>query len=1372
MSVRKEDLIFVGIDLHKDTHTAVILDCWNTKLGEITFANTPAEFPKLVRKVKKYCTENKQAVYGLENAYGYGRSLAVWLLERKFIVKDVNEKLRNTRIIYENGEETYTYNDRDERTVYTDRNGNTTRYAYDAKGNLTQVINASGEKTNMTYDAYGNLLALKVNGITKLKNSYDRRGNLIRTEDALKRARKITRNQNGQAERIEQADGSVYRLSYDTYGNMTSIEDFVHGKTEYKYDALNRVTEAIEEGKRHTGFIYDGRDLITEIINAEGKSRKYRYDAEGNLVHMEDYDGSIQEWEYDNLDRVSLRRDAKGNEVRYTYDSMWNLTGIRYKKDDKDYMSYTYDHFGNLASAADALGRKTEYAYDAYGALVWKKDKEGRITEYSYNRNGDIEKIRYGADMQTVFKYDAMRRLTELEDWSGTVRIERDISGRIIQTADQEGRKTEYEWGASGERRSISYPDGRKTVYAYDERLRLTDIITENERIRYFYDEAGRLKEKELPGGIRTCYEYDKNGNTIKLLHTDAEGILDSFSFLYDERGNRIAAEKTRRGAAEETGSYTYEYDALNRLREVKKDGGELRSYGYDDRGNRISFHDHKAGKHTAYIYNELNQLTEETAETAAGNKHLLYYYDAEGNLTRIEENGKQIRSCSYSPMNRLASTTDREGRKTVYSHNGLGIRTEKTDADGIRTSFCMDLSGDLPRLISETTQGKGKKETRDYIWGMEEAELFYTDKKSSLYLHDEMGSTARVLPIGAEDYQELYGYDEYGVSLFGESIPGKDMHGEDIKYHLPGITQPFGYTGHRYERESESYHTPAREYLPDIGRFSSRDADIFINLSDAETLNPYQYCMNNPLLYTDPSGHVCIKKQLQTAYDIGTYFLNSLMGNDNTADSPVDIKYSLEKGITFLYRTAGEIRKDPAGWISGALDSLPVIEAGNQAPKETSCTAGETRQNGIHKTADAIWKDCQNQYKTTVSMLSGTFAQKGEAAAKLVLDPRFTTLSAVGGIRYLKIRSDEKKEREAQEAKETQNAKAAKLRAAKEWTKALETSNISYKEGIQSINRYWNQENGYFDGHWWQDEQKLLTAHQMLKLEVKLEGGINVFEEGMAHTEDNPSNRIYAIQAIFNAPRSGIWEESLLTQLETVMAKEGRDIHEMNLTLDMEAMDNGLKEYEENAGRDSGNWIERHPIVFEIIDGLALNAICFASTPKASLKPAKTAAGGAADTLDDVANACDDVVNNLDDLANTLDDLAASGQSGVGGAGNLNEISNPSSSALRKNLVDASIKVPDYPNAAHHIVAGNSPKASEARAIMQKYGVDINDASNGVFLPTAKDASSSAYHPSIHTNAYYDEINKLLSKATSKEDVLDILDFIGDELKNGTFTK
>lgn len=33
------------------------------------------------------------AVYGLENAYGYGRALALYLLEKGYVVKDVNPAL-------------------------------------------------------------------------------------------------------------------------------------------------------------------------------------------------------------------------------------------------------------------------------------------------------------------------------------------------------------------------------------------------------------------------------------------------------------------------------------------------------------------------------------------------------------------------------------------------------------------------------------------------------------------------------------------------------------------------------------------------------------------------------------------------------------------------------------------------------------------------------------------------------------------------------------------------------------------------------------------------------------------------------------------------------------------------------------------------------------------------------------------------------------------------------------------------------------------------------------------------------------------------------------------------------------------------------
>ena len=49
----KTKYIYVGLDLHKEQHTAVIMDCFNEKLGEITFQNKPSEFSKFRNMIFK-----------------------------------------------------------------------------------------------------------------------------------------------------------------------------------------------------------------------------------------------------------------------------------------------------------------------------------------------------------------------------------------------------------------------------------------------------------------------------------------------------------------------------------------------------------------------------------------------------------------------------------------------------------------------------------------------------------------------------------------------------------------------------------------------------------------------------------------------------------------------------------------------------------------------------------------------------------------------------------------------------------------------------------------------------------------------------------------------------------------------------------------------------------------------------------------------------------------------------------------------------------------------------------------------------------------------------------------------------------------------
>lgn len=63
---RRENYLYVGMDLHKDTHTAVLVNCWNEKLDAIVIENKPSEFNKLAKKVDKAAFRlNLSPIYGL-----------------------------------------------------------------------------------------------------------------------------------------------------------------------------------------------------------------------------------------------------------------------------------------------------------------------------------------------------------------------------------------------------------------------------------------------------------------------------------------------------------------------------------------------------------------------------------------------------------------------------------------------------------------------------------------------------------------------------------------------------------------------------------------------------------------------------------------------------------------------------------------------------------------------------------------------------------------------------------------------------------------------------------------------------------------------------------------------------------------------------------------------------------------------------------------------------------------------------------------------------------------------------------------------------------------------------------------------------------
>ena len=71
-------------------------------------------------------------------------------------------------------------------------------------------------------------------------------------------------------------------------------------------------------------------------------------------------------------------------------------------------------------------------------------------------------------------------------------------------------------------------------------------------------------------------------------------------------------------------------------------------------------------------------------------------------------------------------------------------------------------------------------------------------------------------------------------------------------------VRNPLRYRGHYYDTETGLYYVSSRYYDPEIGRFINADSQL--NQKDGILgYNMFAYCHNNPIMYSDPTGHSII---------------------------------------------------------------------------------------------------------------------------------------------------------------------------------------------------------------------------------------------------------------------------------------------------------------------------------------------------------------------------------------------------------------------------------------------------------------------------------------------------------------------------------
>jgi RHS repeat-associated protein len=239
-------------------------------------------------------------------------------------------------------------------------------------------------------------------------------------------------------------------------------------------------------------------------------------------------------------------------------------------------------------------------------------------------------------------------------------------------------------------------------------------------------------------------------------------------------------------------------------------------TYSYDRFGNRTF-----DAAHTTLPSPLTNPAINAANNRIADNQG--YGYDLAGNLTTMP--GLVM---SYDAENHQVSANDGQSfGVSTYAYDGDGRRVRKVTATGSATTiFVYNAMGQMvAEYESNPAQGNG----------------------GTSYLTSDNLGTPRVITDSSGGVQARHDY-----LPFGEEIGLVGGRTELQKYVVDNVRQKF--TQKERDVETGLDYFLARYYSSTQGRFTGVDL-AGPDLANPQTLNKYQYCLNNPLRYIDRNG-------------------------------------------------------------------------------------------------------------------------------------------------------------------------------------------------------------------------------------------------------------------------------------------------------------------------------------------------------------------------------------------------------------------------------------------------------------------------------------------------------------------------------------
>ena len=153
------------------------------------------------------------------------------------------------------------------------------------------------------------------------------------------------------------------------------------------------------------------------------------------------------------------------------------------------------------------------------------------------------------------------------------------------------------------------------------------------------------------------------------------------------------------------------------------------------------------------------------------------------------------------------------------------------------------------------------------------------------------------------------YSYDAWGNCTIGTDT-------DNI-----GQENAIRYRSYYWDNDLQLYYLQTRYYDPAIGRFVNADDVSYLDPDTLNGMNLYSYCLNNPVMYADPTGHFPI---LITLFLVGMAVIGAGVGGKIAYDKAVDTG---KTGSDLFWSTVGGVSVGASAGL--ALGGLIVATGG-----------------------------------------------------------------------------------------------------------------------------------------------------------------------------------------------------------------------------------------------------------------------------------------------------------------------------------------------------------------------------------------------------------------------------------------------------------